>query len=92
MRGKFGLQHVIDLAGGVAAAADFDLDFFRGDQSRRMPLFGAGVAQRDVAGGIGSERKGGGDGEVKSVGYTVENIAASADLRSTIPAEERTEH
>src|SRR5437660_352503 len=79
VRGKTGLQQMVDLPGGVAAAADFDLDFFRSDQAGGVPLFGAGIAQRNIADRVRGEGEGGGDGEVERIGNAIEDVAAAAD-------------
>jgi len=81
MGGEGGHEQVIDLAGRVAAAADFDRHLFRRDEARGMFFLGAAIAKGEVAVGIRREREGSLDGEVKSVGDAVEHVAAAAERR-----------
>ncbi|MCX6914963.1 MAG: hypothetical protein NT167_18245 [Verrucomicrobia bacterium] len=69
---------MVDLARGIAAAADFHGDLLGRDESGRVALFGAAVAERDVARGLGGEFKLRRDGQVKRVwqpGKDIEPLA-----------------
>jgi hypothetical protein len=64
---------------GVAAAADLDTYVVGGDEAGGVRLFGAAVAEGEIARGIGGDREGRRYREIERVGQAVEDIPASAD-------------
>ena len=81
VRGKRRLDHVVNLACGISAAADFHANIAGADEGSGMALFGLRVAEGQVARGFSRYRESRLDRQVESVGQPAEDIAATADCR-----------
>jgi len=85
MRGKLRRNHGMNLARGVAAAANFDAHLVRRHQPRGMFFFSAAVAKGQVAIAIGHNREAGFQRQIKRVGKAFEYGLAPADAPPLAP-------
>ena len=76
---KAGWEHLVDLAGGVIAPANFDADLGRGDQPRREFLIGRDPGDREFAVGGCRHRQVGVNRQVERIGQAGEDVGPPAE-------------
>ena len=81
LRGKPGRQHIVNLASGVAAAANLDAHIVRRYQPRRKFLFGFRVAECELAISDGADCEFRMNGQIERVGKAVKYRGALANAQ-----------